>query len=159
MTYDNVKTNKFADFGDLTRPMRADEKEMMQGYINDGYDLFLTRCAEGRKMSKDSLALIAEGRVWTGVQAIKLGLVDAIGGIDTAIQEAAKLADINDYSINEFPRKVEFFERFFNDQKEDISVKMMKEYLGEDYKLYQNIREFKKEEYMQARIPYSVRID
>lgn len=159
LTYDNVKTNKFADFGDLTRPMRADEKEMMQGYINDGYDLFLTRCAEGRKMSKDSLALIAEGRVWTGVQAIKLGLVDGIGGIDTAIQEAAKLADINDYSINEFPRKVEFFERFFNDQKEDISVKMMKEYLGEDYKLYQNIREFKKEEYMQARIPYSVRID
>jgi len=159
LTYDNVKTNKFADFGDMTRPMRADEKELMQRYINDGYDLFLTRCAEGRGMHKDSLALIAEGRVWTGNQALKLGLVDAIGGIDVAVKEAAKLAELTEYSTNGFPRKIDFFERLMNDQKEELSVRMMKEYLGEDYKLFQTIKDFKQEDYMQARIPYGVRID
>lgn len=159
LTYDNVKTNKFADFGDITRPMRPDEKELMQAYINNGYDLFLTRCSEGRGMVKDSLALIAEGRVWTGNQALELGLVDALGGIDTAIEEAVKLADLETYSVKELPNKVDFFQAFFNDQKEEVSVRMMKEYLGEDYKLFETIRNFKHQDYMQARIPYGVKID
>lgn len=159
LTYDVVKTNEFADFGDITRPMRYDEKVLMQAYINNGYDLFLTRCSEGRGIAKDSLAQIAEGRVWTGNQALELGLVDGIGGIGTAIEEAAKLAELEEYSVKDFPRKVDFFEAFLNSQKEDVSVRMMKEYLGEDYKLFETIRNFKQQDYMQARIPYGVKID
>ena len=71
---DEVKTNEFSDFGNITRPFNEREKQMMQSMIERGYDLFLTRCAEGRGMSKDSLALYAEGRVWTGNQAKEIGL-------------------------------------------------------------------------------------
>lgn len=159
LTYDNVKTNKFADFGDMTRPMRDEEKSLMQSYINNGYDLFLSRCSDGRNIAKDSLALIAEGRVWTGEQAVKLGLVDDIGGIDKAVKEAAKLAELDDFSVRDFPKKVDFFETLLNEKQEEVSVRMMKEYLGEDYKVFQAIREFKHQDYMQARIPYGVKID
>lgn len=156
LTFDNVKTNKHADFGDLTRPMRSDEKAILQNYIERGYDLFLTRCSDGRGISKDSLDMIAQGRVWTGNQALKIGLVDAIGGIDTAIEEAAKLASLTDYSLNSFPKKIDFFESLLNTQKEELTTRAMKEYLGNDYKLFKTIKEIKEQDFVQARMPYDI---
>lgn len=158
LTFDNVKTNKMADFGDITRPMREDEKRLMQNYINKGYDLFLTRCSEGRNIPKDSLALMAEGRVWTGNQALKLGLVDALGGIDVAIEEAAKLAKLEDYKLSSYPRKVEFFEAFLNTKKEELITTALKEYLGADYLEFKKIKEIKNQDYLQARLPYEIQI-
>ena len=73
---DVVKTNEYGDFGNITRPFNDQEKQLLQNMIEKGYDIFLTRCAEGRNMPKDSLALYAEGRVWTGNQAKEIGLVD-----------------------------------------------------------------------------------
>ena len=84
MTYDVVKTNKFSDFGNIMRPFNQDEKTLMQMMITQGYDTFVNRCAEGRHMSKEAIEKIAEGRVWTGEAAKELGLVDVLGGIDTA---------------------------------------------------------------------------
>lgn len=156
LTFDNVKTNKHADFGDLTRSMRSDEKAILQNYIERGYDLFLTRCSDGRGISKDSLDMIAQGRVWTGNQALKIGLVDAIGGIDTAIEEAAKLASLTDYSLNSFPKKIDFFESLLNTQKEELTTRAMKEYLGNDYKLFKTIKEIKEQDFVQARMPYDI---
>ncbi|MFR9165835.1 MAG: signal peptide peptidase SppA [Dysgonomonas sp.] len=160
-TYDNVKTNKFSDFGDVTRPMREDEKQILQSYIEDGYDLFITRCAEGRGVSKDSINTIGQGRVWTGNQALKLGLVDAIGGIDDAIAEAAKLAEIDKYAVREYPRQKEFWEEFLSNKKEEIAVSALKEYFGNDYELIKTvktIKNMKEQDFIQARLPYDFQL-
>ncbi|MDR1504976.1 MAG: signal peptide peptidase SppA [Prevotella sp.] len=158
LTFDNVKTNAHADFGDMTRPMRDDEKAILQNYIERGYDLFLTRCSDGRGIAKNSLDSIAQGRVWTGNQAVKIGLVDELGGIDKAIEEAAKLANLEDYSLNSFPRKRDFFESFLSDQKEELTTQAMKEYLGSDYQLFKTIKEIKEQDFIQARMPYDINI-
>ena len=158
LSFDNVKTNKFADFGDATRPMRPEEKVILQQYIEHGYDLFLTRCSEGRNIPKDSLDHIAQGRVWTGNQALKIGLVDALGNIDTAIEEAAKLAKLDDYSLQDYPKKVDFLESLLSDQKEEFATKAMKEYLGKDYELFKTIKEIKEQDFVQARMPYDISI-
>ncbi|MFV0313423.1 MAG: signal peptide peptidase SppA [Dysgonomonas sp.] len=158
LTFDNVKTNAHADFGDMTRPMRDDEKAILQNYIERGYDLFLTRCSDGRGIAKNSLDSIAQGRVWTGNQAVKIGLVDELGGIDKAIEEAAKLANLEDYSLNSFPRKRDFFESFLSDQKEELTTRAMKEYLGSDYQLFKTIKEIKEQDFIQARMPYDINI-
>lgn len=158
LSYDNVKTNKFADFGDISRPMREDEKVVFQNYINEGYDFFLTRCSEGRGIAKDSLDKIAQGRVWTGNQALKIGLVDAIGGIDTAIEEAVKLAKLENYSVNSYPEKTDFFDSLLLSGKDDLATRVMKGYMGDDYKLIKTLREIKEQSYIQARIPYELDI-
>lgn len=158
LSFDNVKTNKFADFGDATRPMRPEEKVILQQYIEHGYDLFLTRCSEGRNIPKDSLDHIAQGRVWTGNQALKIGLVDALGNIDTAIEAAAKLAKLDDYSLQDYPKKVDFLESLLSNQKEEFATKAMKEYLGKDYELFKTIKEIKEQDFVQARMPYDISI-
>ncbi|WP_101688710.1 signal peptide peptidase SppA [Dysgonomonas massiliensis] len=161
LTFDVVKTNEFADFGNGMRAMNDKEKALLQAYINQGYDLFLTRCADGRQVAKDSIAQIAEGRVWTGNQALEIGLVDAIGGIDTAIAEAAKLAELKDYKLANYPAKVDFFESLLMDKKESVSTRIMKEYLGDDYATFSQIKEIKDQKFnvIQARIPYTIAID
>ena len=158
LTFDGVKTNNYADFGDIMRPMREDEKAVLQNYIERGYDLFLTRCSDGRGIAKDSLDMIAQGRVWTGNQALKIGLVDALGNMDTAIKEAAKLANLEDYALRSFPKKIDFFESLLSNQKEELTTQAMKEYLGTDYNLFKTIKEIKEQDFIQARMPYDIDI-
>lgn len=88
VSFDVVKTNPYADFGNLTRPMNDGEKGLMQMYVNNGYELFLTRCSDGRGISMEELDKIAQGRVWTGSTAKELGLVDELGGLDKALEIA-----------------------------------------------------------------------
>lgn len=161
LDFDHVKTNKMSDFGDISRPMHDAEKAILQTYIEKGYDLFLTRCSEGRGIPKDSLDQIAQGRVWTGSQAIGLGLVDALGGINDAVLDAASIAELTDYTVSEYPRQVSALETFFNLNKEDISSRFMKEYLGEDFGLIKTVKEIKNikgQDFIQARIPYEIEI-
>lgn len=154
-----VKTNEFADFGNLYRPFNAQEEALMQNYINRGYDLFITRCADGRNMPKDTLAQYAEGRVWTGNQAKQLGLVDELGGIDKAIEIAAELANLGkSYVVFEYPRMKSPFEELFKKQKEELVAKTLKEYLGDSYELVQMIKATEQQDYMQARIAYELNI-
>lgn len=156
LSFDNVKTNKMSDFGNSMRPMREDEKAVLQNYIERGYDLFLTRCSEGRGIPKDSLDKIAQGRVWTGKQALEIGLVDGLGDIDTAIEEAAKLAKLEDYALRNFPKKKDFWANFLSNQKEELATKTLKEYLGSDYQMFKTIKEIKEQDFIQARMPYDI---
>jgi len=158
LSYDVVKTNTYADFGSINRPMRNDEKALLQNYVERGYDLFLTRCSDGRGIPKDSLDLIAQGRVWTGNQALKLGLVDELGDMDLAIKEAAKLAKLEDYSLRSFPGKVDFFEQFFSNKKEELTTQALKEALGSDYTYFKTLKEIREQDYIQARMPYDIEI-
>lgn len=99
----SVSTNEHADMGNIYRPMSESEKAKMQKRIENGYDLFITRCADGRGMSKAAIDSIGQGRVWTGEMAIKLGLVDTIGGLDTAIEIAKSAAEVEDYTLMTYP--------------------------------------------------------
>jgi len=154
-----VKTHEFADFGNITRPVSAREREMLQAYIEKGYDLFLTRCAEGRNMPKDSMALYAEGRVWTGNQAKEIGLVDELGGVEKAIEIAAELANLGkSYVIFEYPKMRSRIDELLKPAKEELAARTLKEYLGDSYELFTILKDLKDQDYVQARIPFDLNI-
>ncbi len=156
---DVVKTNQFADFGNISRTFNEQESELMQSYINNGYDLFLTRCAEGRGMPKDSLALYAEGRVWTGNQAKEIGLVDELGGVEDAIKIAADLANLGkSYAVYEYPKMKSTIEELLNKNKEELVAKSVKEWLGNNFELFMMLKDIESEDFMQARIPFDLNI-
>lgn len=105
INYDVVKTNNYADMPNIYRAMTGDERNIIQNYVERGYNLFLKRCAEGRNMSIDSIANIAEGRVWPGTFALSIGLVDQLGSLPDAIQLASEEAGLSSYDIEEYPEK------------------------------------------------------
>ncbi len=156
---DVVKTNEFADFGNISRGFNDSESQMLQTYINNGYDLFLTRCAEGRGMNKDSLALYAEGRVWTGNQAKEIGLVDELGGIEDAIKAAAELANLGkSYAVYEYPKMKSAIEELLNKNKEELIVKSAREWLGANFDVFMMLKDVETEDFMQARMPFDLNI-
>ena len=106
VNFSTVKTNEIADLGNTMRPMTDSERAIIQNHINRGYELFISRCAEGRNTSNDEIKLVAEGRVWTGSDALPLGLVDVLGGLDDAIAIAAAKAELTDnYAVAEYPKQ------------------------------------------------------
>ncbi len=157
LTTDIVKTNKYADFGDTSRPMTNDEKALIQGYIERGYDTFLTRCAEGRGMSKADIDSIGQGRVWTGEQALKIGLVDELGGIERAVELASELAEIYNYNIMEVSTSHDFLKEFLEKQIEVVKQSMVKDMLGDEYEHFRMLRKAKATYGIQARIPYDLK--
>lgn len=157
---DVVKTNSFADFGNVTRDLNESEKAFFQNSIERGYDLFVTRCAEGRNMPKDSLMKYAEGRVWTGNQAKQIGLVDELGGIDKAIEIAAEMANLGkSYVVFEYPKKLSPIEELLKPKKEELAAKTLKEYLGESYDVFMLIKSMKEQDFIQARMPFDPNIN
>lgn len=157
--FDVVKTNKFADFGNIMRGMNADEQALMQMMINQGYDLFLTRCAEGRKMTKAKMEKIAEGRVWTGAKAKQIGLVDELGGINKAIEIAVKKAKVDGYTIVDYPDKKDFLTELLNMKPTNyIETRLMKSQLGEFYNEFGLLRNLKGSNFLQARVPFELNI-
>lgn len=157
LTFSNVNTNKFSDFGDITRPLNSQEKVLLQHYVDRGYDLFLTRCAEGRDIPKEEMAKIAEGRVWTGNQALGLKLIDELGGIDDAIRGAAGLASIESYNVKEYPKPGNAIDMLLKTFKSDLIEFTMKEYLGDEYKqikALKDIKDTKSSDFIQARMPF-----
>lgn len=157
---DVVKTNEFSDFGNISRGFNERESAMLQNYIDNGYDLFLTRCAEGRGMPKDSLEKYAEGRVWTGNQAKAIGLVDELGGVEDAIHIAADLANLGkNYAVFEYPKMRSPFEELLNKNKEELAAKALKNYLGESVEMFMLLKDIKEQDHIQARIPYELNIN
>ena len=156
--FETVKTSKFADMGDISRPFNADEREAMQQYINNGYKLFVKRCADGRGMTTEAIEKIAEGRVWTGATAKELGLVDELGGLDKAIEIAAQKAEVENYSIINYPAKSGVFSSLLNDTKEDYINGQMAETFGEYYHYFKFVQHMKEADRMQARMPFDIRI-
>ena len=156
LTTDVVKTNKYSDFGDMSRPMRDDEKAIMQSYVENFYDIFLTRCSEGRGMTKDEIDNVGQGRVWTGEQALEIGLVDEIGDIDRAIEVAAGLAGLTDYNIKTVSGTSDPFTDYLKEQLGEIKSSAIKDALGDDYKLFETIRTIRNTSGIQARLPFDI---
>jgi len=150
-----VKTNEFADFGDFSREMTEGEKQLLQGYVNRGYELFTKRCAEGRKMKQDDIKKIAEGRVWTGEHAKQIGLVDQLGSLDDAIAVAKKRAKIDEYTVLSYPSKSDLFEELLNEVSGDsYADAKLRELLGEHYNYFRSLQHLDKHGNVQAQLPY-----
>lgn len=137
---DVVKTNRFGDFGDISRPMRDDEKKLLQNYIERGYDTFLSRCAEGRGKTKEEIDLVAQGRVWTGEQALQNGLVDELGGLDTAITWAATLADLDSYAVSYVNTSRDILQELLDKRFTGLKASIIKDALGKEYEMIYSIQ-------------------
>lgn len=158
--YETVKTNEFSDFGDFSREMSESEKHHLQGYINRGYELFTQRCSQGRHVSQDSIKSIGEGRIWTGVHAKKIGLVDELGNLETAISKAKSLSKLEDYTLLTYPAKKSFFDNLFNSMSDDsYASAKMEEALGEYYCIFQTLRHLNPKGNVQAALPYKLKFN
>lgn len=157
--FDGVKTNRYADFGSFGRGLNEGEKGLMQRYVNEGYDLFLTRCANGRLMTKEAVDKVAQGRVWTGADALERGLVDVLGGLDTAIGIAARKAQVKSYTLQAFPKQSGFLEALL---EMNPTVYLQRMYLGgqaaELYSTLQQINHWDCYDPIQAIVPYDLSI-
>jgi protease IV len=143
LSFDVVKTNDLSDFGNMTRPMAEIEKRQIQNYIEKGYDLFVKRCSEGRKIEEKRLRGIAEGRVWTGKKAVELGLADEVGGINRAIEVAAGLGKIKNYQIAYYPEKKKFLTIMLQEIEGKTKMRLALSYFGKDYAPLLKLKEAK----------------
>jgi protease-4 len=156
VTTDVVKTNHFGDIGDLSRPMREDEKALIQSYVELGYDTFLNRCAEGRGMSKEEIDRIGQGRVWTGEQALEHRLVDELGGLDRAIEVAAELSGTDDYYVVHVSGSKDFFTDLLEKQLDGLKLSIVKNMLGEEFEQVKKLHDIRANKGILARLPYDI---
>jgi protease-4 len=157
VTFDGVKTGKFADLGDVSRPLTPEERMILQNQVNRGYDDFTKHVAEGRKKTQAYINSIGQGRVWTGTQALKLGLVDRLGNINDAIVMAAKKAKVDDYKLVSYPEQKSIFNKFGQGLTAEVKTRMLKSELGENYNTYQQIKSLTQMmRTPQARMPFDV---
>lgn len=157
--FDKVKTNKFSDFGAMSRSFNADELALLDGYIGRGYELFRKRVADGRHQTTDQIEQVAQGRVWLGSDALNIKLVDALGSLDDAVAKAAKLAKLDEYHTKAYPATPSWFESLM-DQASGTSYldEQMQQVLGEYYEPLMYIKSASKMNPVQARLPYFVKI-
>lgn len=156
ITVDNVKTNNYADFGTTYRPLTESEKDIYQVDVENIYQTFITHVAEGRGMTTDQVDSIGQGRVWSGADALKIGLIDEFGGLEKAIEVAAKLAKIEDYKIQSLPAQKELIEQILESLQGGSDETFLKAQLGETYEYYKYIQGIKNMKGVQARMPYSI---
>lgn len=157
--FDVVKTNTYSAFGNSTGRLNEGERAIMQQMVNRGYDLFLTRCADGRGIAKEELDKIAQGRIWTGATAKELGLVDVLGGIDTALQIAVEKAGVESYTLMSYPAPKSIFELLTESNPGNyIRSCIFGEKLGKLYKQVQMLENVERCDRMQARVPFDINI-
>ena len=160
INYAEVKTNRNSVFGASGHPFTPEQLSLLQNNVNRDYMLFKKRVAEGRKMTMEQVENIAQGRVWLGQDAIKLKLVDQLGGLDDAIAKAAKLAKMNDYETASYPSPLSTWEQLLGSYVggDDLLNGKMQDYLGEFYEPFKIINDAKHMDKVQARMPYIIKI-
>ena len=153
-----VKTNAHSDLGQsMARAFTPEEGAIIQEYVNNGYELFTQRCAYSRKKSVDDIKKIAEGRIWTGKHALQFGLVDQLGTLDDAIKEAKKRADVDEYTIIQYPEKSNFLDELLKEDKgKSYADAALKTSLGEYYDMFRQVKSISKKSGIQASMPYSI---
>ena len=172
ITWDAVKTGKYADNQTVSRPKSPEELAVYQRSVNRIYGLFLDKVSQGRKLPQEKVAEIAQGRVWSGTAAKDIGLIDEIGGLDAAIESAAGLANLGDnWKLQEYPRSSSFSERFFGRATDEVrsalgiegtkikavdslSIELQK--LQKEISVLQNLNDPKG---VYARLPFNLKIE
>ncbi|MDB5285873.1 MAG: signal peptide peptidase SppA [Mucilaginibacter sp.] len=157
VTFDGVKTGKYADLGDVSRPLTPEEKAILQKSVNRGYDTFTKAVANGRGKTQAYINSIGQGRVWTGAQALKIGLVDRLGNISDAVKSAAKKANLKDYKIVTYPEQKSILNKFGEGLTSEVKAHFVKAELGENYRIYEQIKGVTQMmRTPQARMPYDI---
>lgn len=158
--FDEVKTNKNAGFGTMSRPFNEEEMSYLNAYIDRGYNLFRSRVAEGRKMSVEEVEKIAQGHVWLGQDALKIKLVDQLGDLDEAIAKAAQLAKLKEYHPAYYPGKVDWMTQLMESTtgKGSYLDEQLRLTLGELYEPMMLLKNINQHNAIQARIPFEMNI-
>lgn len=158
--FDEVKTNKNGTFGSTMRPLTPDEMRMLQVYIDRGYTTFKNRVAQGRNLTMAQVEAIAQGHVYTGEDALKIKLVDELGGLDKAVKKAAQLAKIENYHKVSYPSPVNWFDQIFGENVQDNYLnEQLYTSLGVFYQPFSILRTINQQSAIQARLPYIININ
>ena len=159
ITFDEVKTGEFGEMYTFTRPLTEAEKNYWQRNLNDHYETFTSKAAEGRGVAADAIKKVASGRVWTGTQAKSNGLVDVLGSFDDAVKIAANKAGVgDDYKVRYYPRQKPFFEQILTQLEENSKAGTLKAELGELYPWYIQLKKIQTYQGEQARLPFELQI-
>ena len=156
ITQDVVTTNEHSDMISVTRPMSTFERDLMQQTIEEGYDTFISRVADGRKMEKTAIDEIGQGRVWAASNAKEIKLIDAFGGLNDAIALAKKMAKLDNYRIVNLPKLKDPIEELLKEFSGSAKASFMKAEMGENYKYYEQMRSILSQKGVLARMPYDV---
>jgi len=159
ITVDTVNTNKHSDVGTILRGVTTEEFEYVQQSVENIYDVFISKVALGRKTSKNKIDSIGQGRVWSGMDAIKINLVDELGGIKDAIAYAAKQAKLRSYKTVDLPKQKDPIQDLFDNTKDEMETRAMKTNLGEQYIYIKQLKNVLKLKGVQARLPYEMIIE
>lgn len=157
--FDEVKTNKNSGFGTPARPFNEEEMAYLEKYIDRGYNLFRQRVAEGRHMSVANVEKIAQGRVWLGQDALKIKLVDELGGLDKAVAKAAALAKLKEYHTSAYPGKTSWIDQILNKVSGSSYIdNQIRLTMGEYYEPFMMLRNINRQSAIQARLPFLINI-
>jgi protease-4 len=159
ITTDVVETNEHSNFLSLTRPMTEYERQLMQQMIEEGYDTFISHVAEGRGMTKEAVDEIGQGRVWSGENAMEIGLIDKFGGLQDAIDLAAEIEGLENYRTVDLPRQRDPFEELFKTGPDRLRGWIMKKELGEKYRYYEFLKKASGMNGIYARMPYELNVN
>lgn len=158
ITFDGVKTGKYADIMATNRPMTAGERFIIQNELNRIYSGFVSRVADGRKKSKAYIDSIGGGHVWIGTDAVQIGLADRIGSFNDAIKAAAKKAKLKEYKVVEYPEVIDPWKSLMDESTDKVKTYYAKQELGENYFLYQQMKKVLASSGIQARMPFEAMI-
>lgn len=158
LTFDGVKTGKYADIMSTNRPLTPGERLIIQNDVNRVYDSFISHVANGRNKSKAYVDSVGGGRVWIGTDAVKIGLADRTGSFNDAILAAAKKAKLKNYSVVQYPEMIDPLKSLMENTTDKIRTYYTKQELGATYPVYQNIKSAASKSGIQARIPYEITV-
>jgi protease-4 len=157
ITTDGVPTGEFSDFMNPTRNLTEVERTIVQSSVEEGYETFISRVAEGRGMHPDSVKKVASGRVWTGTQAKERGLVDVLGGLNTAVEIAATKIDAgDDYRVIYYPEQKTWIENLVNNLGDKVQLKILQAQLGDNFQLIEKIKTLQNYHGIQVRLPQDI---
>jgi protease IV len=156
---DTVNTNRHSDMGTGLRTVSEPEYQFIQNSVEKVYDTFTKHVAEGRKMKQADVDSIGQGRVWSGEDALKINLVDEIGGLNEALAYAAKKANLKAYKLVELPRQKGIFDGLFGSKESEVETRIMQRNLGQAYIYLKQIKEIMSLNGIQARLPFEMIIE
>lgn len=156
---ETVKFGEFSDLGSPDRPLTAAEKQIIQGAIDRVYADFVKVVAKGRNLSEAQVDSIAQGRVWSGIEAKEIGLVDEFGGLDKAIEIAVKRAKLSEHRVVSLPEMKDPLEELFKSLGNETRLYFLKQELGENYQLYHDAKKAVQYQGIQARMPFGISVE
>lgn len=161
LKFDEVKTNKYALFGTRSRPFTADELSHLESYVDRGYKLFRQRVADGRRLKVDQVEQVAQGHVWLGQDALRVGLVDQLGGVEVALRKAAQLAKLTQWHSTAYPVLPDYLSQLLDlpgAARGNYLDEQMRQSLGAYYEPFALIRDLQAQNPVQARLPFEPNI-